>query len=39
VIHFQRKQYQLAIKHADRAKDLGMVNDKLLRSLEKYRKP
>jgi len=39
VIHFQRKQYQLAIKHADRAKDLGMVNDKLLRTLEQYREP
>ena len=39
VIYFQKKQYRLAVKSAARAKELGMDNENLSRSLEKYREP
>lgn len=37
-IYFRKKEFSLAIEHCDRARELGVVNERLLKALEPYRK-
>ncbi|MBN1869142.1 MAG: tetratricopeptide repeat protein [Candidatus Omnitrophica bacterium] len=37
IVYFQLKQYHLAIKNCDRAKELGLANNELLEALQPYR--